>query len=77
MSRLPCAVLLLALLSSLLSCQLFESTCAEDDRECLGGGGLRSGKTCVRAGDCATGLRCVDNKCEYDGSTRAGAECVA
>jgi len=76
-SRLPNALLLLALLSSLQSCQLFESTCSEVDRDCLGGGGLRSGKTCVRAGDCATGLTCVDNKCEYDGTTRAGAECLA
>lgn len=76
-SRWPTAALLLALLGSLQSCQLFESTCTEDDRDCLGGGVLRSGKTCVRNGDCATGLRCVDNKCEYDGSTRPGAACVA
>ena len=76
-SRLSSAALLITLLSSLLSCQLFESTCAEDDRTCLGGGSLRSGKTCVRDGDCASGLRCVDNKCEFDGSTRAGGECLA
>jgi hypothetical protein len=76
-SRLPTVLLLVAWLSSLLSCQLFESTCSEVERDCLGGGGLRSGKTCVRAGDCESGLTCVDNKCEYDGSTRAGAECLA
>jgi hypothetical protein len=65
------------LFSSLLSCQLFESTCTDEDRSCLGGGLLRSGKVCVRDGDCATGLHCVDNLCEFDGSTRAGGECLA
>lgn len=69
-------VLVLATLS-LAGCQLFESTCAEEDRTCLGGGTLRSGKLCVRDGDCARGLNCIDNLCEYVGSTKSGGPCVA
>ena len=73
----PVAALLLTLLSGVLGCQLFESTCAENDRSCLGGGRQRSGMVCVRDGDCATGLHCVDNLCEFNGSTRPGGACVA
>ncbi|HET8937230.1 MAG TPA: hypothetical protein VFN67_27500 [Polyangiales bacterium] len=71
------AFCLLATLSGLAGCQLFESTCAEDDRTCLGGGTVRSGKLCVRDGDCARGLNCIDNLCEYVGSTKSGGSCVA
>jgi hypothetical protein len=70
------ATMLLALVN-LSACQLFESTCAEEDRTCLGGGTLRSGKVCVRDGDCAEGLKCVDNECKYDMSTKRGGNCIA
>lgn len=71
------AALLLAALSSLTGCQLFESTCLEDDRTCLNGGSLRSGKVCVRDGDCAQGLDCIDHVCTYVGSTKRGGDCIA
>jgi hypothetical protein len=77
--RVPSAValLLLAVLGSLASCQLFESTCKEDDTKCLGGGGLRSGNVCIRSGDCASGFKCVDNACQLAATTKRGGECVA
>ncbi|MET0386344.1 MAG: hypothetical protein ABW321_10320 [Polyangiales bacterium] len=70
------AALALGASGALSGCELLQSTCSEDDRDCLGGGYLRSGKTCVRTGDCATGLECIDNTCRYVGSTKVGQECV-
>jgi pimeloyl-ACP methyl ester carboxylesterase len=68
----------IALLSSMSSaCKVFNSTCQPDDRTCLGGGLLRSGQPCIRTGDCATGLSCEKNSCEYAGTTARGGACIA
>lgn len=63
-------------LCAVSGCKLFESTCAENDRTCLGGGELRSGQACIRNGDCAVGLACVKNICTYQSSSRMGDSCV-
>lgn len=72
------AVTILLLLAALgpVGCKLFDSTCGEADRSCLGGGQLRSGKACIRDGDCAVGLSCTNNVCTYTGTTKRGAGCV-
>jgi predicted esterase len=74
-SRSTLGLLLLAALGS-AGCKLFQSTCSDDDRACLGGGELRSGKVCVRTGDCATGLDCIKNVCTYVGTTQRGGSCI-
>lgn len=63
---------------TLAGCKVFSTTCAEDDRTCLNGGIFaRSGQACIRTGDCAVGLNCVEGVCEYAGDSKQGAECVA
>lgn len=72
------AAALMMLLAALgpAGCKLFKSNCGEDDRSCGGGGILRSGKACVRNGDCATGLDCLDDVCSYVGASTEGDACV-
>ncbi|HKU44291.1 MAG TPA: hypothetical protein VJR89_39300, partial [Polyangiales bacterium] len=59
------------------ACKVFESTCDEADRSCLGGGLGRSGEACVRSGDCATGMECREQLCVYAATTKRGSKCVA
>lgn len=69
--------LLFSLLLPTVGCgKLYTSNCGETDRDCGGGGILRSGKTCVRTGDCAEGLECEDSVCTYTASTARGEPCV-
>jgi len=78
-SLLPRAALGMLLLVAALGpvgCKLFDSTCGEADRTCLGGGELRSGKACIRDGDCALGLECTANICTYSGTIRRGGNCI-
>ena len=74
--RVAFAILLLLAALGPVGCKLFESTCSENDRNCLGGGELRSGKVCIRDGDCAVGLECTKNVCVYSGTTKRGAACI-
>ena len=79
-NRAPAAcdgVLLLLAAFGPVGCKLFDSTCGEDDRTCLGGGQSRSGQACIRNGDCAVGLSCKANVCDYVGTTKRGNACVA
>jgi hypothetical protein len=59
----------------LSGCKIFDSTCLPDDRSCLGGGVLRSGQSCVRTGDCASGLDCEKSVCVYTHDTAKGQRC--
>ena len=71
------SLLTLVVIFGLAACgKLFESTCAEDDRECLAGGVLRSNKPCARNGDCALGLDCIDQVCTYTEQTAQGEKCI-
>jgi hypothetical protein len=58
-------------------CQLFDTTCDEDDRECLSSGifGTGLGGECRRTADCKTGLYCEDGTCNARGDTARGDEC--
>lgn len=58
------------------ACEVFDSTCDEADRSCLGGGLQRRGETCIRSGDCASGMACRDSTCEYAATTKRGSKCV-
>ncbi len=58
-------------------CTVFSTTCNENDRTCLSGGMGRSGDSCVRTGDCASGLSCNSGSCEYSGSSPLGSACYA
>jgi hypothetical protein len=58
------------------ACNVFDTTCKEADRSCLGGGLQRRGEACIRSGDCASGMACRDSKCEYTASTKRGGTCV-
>jgi pimeloyl-ACP methyl ester carboxylesterase len=73
------APLACALALSLSSCALFEKTCEEDDRECLGPGpgfGAGLGGECTITADCKEGLTCDDdNTCQALGLTKTGARC--
>lgn len=72
--RHACLVLLLAGVSG---CSLFDTTCAEDDRDCLGAGLFAKGVggECERNGDCVNGLSCVEAVCSLKGDTPMGEEC--
>ncbi|MEY4576131.1 MAG: hypothetical protein RL701_834 [Pseudomonadota bacterium] len=70
-------VSLLVLVLSPAGCgKLFKTNCQEDDRDCLGGGILRSNKECIRTGDCAKGLDCIAGRCKYTASTPKAGECI-
>lgn len=58
-------------------CSLFDTTCAEDDRDCLGAGLFAKGVggACERDGDCVEGLFCVEAVCTLKGDAPAGASC--
>lgn len=65
-----------ALLGGLVNgCSLFDTTCGEDERSCLGAFPLGVGGECSRNGDCAEGLACVDGACALTGATPMGEEC--
>jgi len=58
-------------------CTIFDTTCEEDDRECLSNPlfarGL--GQDCTRTGECKAGLFCIDGACEATGDTDRGDDC--
>jgi hypothetical protein len=59
------------------SCALFDSTCDESDRYCLGNpftaGGY--GDPCDHDRDCRQGLFCIDHECKPNGTTKRGEKC--
>lgn len=69
-----CLFLLLALTGG---CSLFDTTCAEDDRDCLGAGLFAKGigGECERDGDCSKGLSCAEGMCALVPVTRPGEQC--
>lgn len=69
-------VWLFASLCSLNACEIFETTCGEAERTCLGGGLVRRGEACIRGGDCASGMACRNHSCEYAATTKRGGKCV-
>jgi hypothetical protein len=75
--RLSLLSLAVACLSSSTSCTLFESTCAESDRACLGSpltaGGY--GDPCKHDRVCRQGLFCIDGECKPNGTTQRGERC--
>lgn len=68
---------LTALLAFASACSIFETTCAEDDRDCLGAGLFAKGVggECERDGDCVEGLFCEDAVCTLKPTTPKGGEC--
>lgn len=68
-----------ALTSLLLasSCTFFDSTCDEEDRDCLSNPlfarGLNS--ECSRTGECKEGLYCIEGTCQFTGDTDRGDKC--
>ena len=68
------AVLLVVYLGG---CKLFDTTCAEDDRDCLSAGIFAAGLggECVRTADCKEGLFCEDRECVAKGLTARGDKC--
>lgn len=67
----------------LSSCSLFKTTCAEDDRECIGPGpglGVGLGRRCTITADCKENLVCENGRCEATGGiasceNRGGESC--
>jgi pimeloyl-ACP methyl ester carboxylesterase len=58
-------------------CSIFDTTCAEDDRDCLGAGLFAKGVggECERNGDCVEGLFCENAVCALNGDTPEGDSC--
>jgi dienelactone hydrolase len=74
MSILCAGALVLAMSSG---CKVFDTTCEDDDRECLSNPlfarGL--GQDCTRTGECKAGLFCIDDTCQAKGETDRGDDC--
>ena len=70
------SLLALALLT-LVGCNLFDTTCADDDRSCVANPLLAKGLdgACVNDADCKAGLYCVARTCQADGSTKRDEAC--
>ena len=77
LSLLCFAVACVSVFSSVTSCTLFESTCDESDRACLGSPLTAAGygDPCKHDRDCRQGLFCIEGECKPNGTTPRGERC--
>lgn len=78
LSQLSRVVLITTFSCVLASCNLFDKTCEEDDRDCIGPGpglGANLGRECQISADCKEGLSCVSETCQVTGRTARGERC--
>jgi pimeloyl-ACP methyl ester carboxylesterase len=58
-------------------CSVLESTCKEDDRDCLAPTFKRAiGGECLRISDCRDGLFCIEGSCQPNGESIEGQDCL-
>ena len=59
------------------SCAIFDSTCKESERDCLGSPLTAAGYggACDRDRDCKQGLFCIEHQCKPNGMTPRGEKC--